>query len=1533
MLNPDIRDQAYQFFIEEAPELLQIIESGLLTLKEERNKQTVHEIMRAAHSIKGGAASVELDQIKTLAHRLEDIFKALYDDSVEIDTELETLLLQGYDCLRNPLEEQMTTGGYDGEAAIAYAEPVWQKIEAHLGDSLANAEQYIPSSADLGVDIVSSLFEVDVTQGIEQLAKVAEHPNDYDIMAELQTQMEVFGGFAEMLGLPGFGEITEATLKAVELNPDKAHYILQLSLVDLIGAREQVLEKGDRTSGGSPSTALLGFTTKEEKTVENDNNTASDWDDANILSFDSLFEPTPVDDVTEESGWTEIDTLTSPHLAASFNASPPVEAPSEVTEEFPALDDVFGEPIDFDTTDNQVSETPTDHPDLDDIFGSDIPPLEDVFNIESETEEIAEAAANNINIAPPSPELEEVFNIGLETEEIAEEQQNELNIVPPSPELEEVFNIGLETEEIAEEQQNELNIAPPSPELEEVFNIDLETEEISEEQANELNIIPPSPELEEVFNIDLKTEEISEEKANELNIVPSSPDLEEVFNIDLKTEEISEEQQNELNIIPSSPDLEEVFGASHTENLPLEEVLTPDNREETPEESSHPNLENVFGVISDDVDDQLFDIKNENTLPSETADPSLDEIFGVNGSVVDQDNEVTESLKNRLIDTEAKTMEDVLAADDLGDNQDLFTIPADPQETDLSDLSEDDIHKSSESSQFIDPGIPTLEDLFEVAGFEDDDNIFTIPEETEEVNTSPTAKNGANDSTDHDLSQLIDSEVPSLEDIFKAVRPKENDQSFPIPEKTTSETPQESENIVSDTPSLDEVFGSVMEVENIFDSLPTVKDTELSPSVKPQSQKQKKNQSKPKVSPPSPPSSRSKNSSQSKEKVKPKAVNTPSNLSIKVDFERLERMNNLVGELMINRNSLSLQNDQMQGSVKSLLNRFATFQTMIGKLQELSDQMLIAPEKLDSKRVNPTQLPDISRGLTNFDSLEMDTYNTLYSLLGILLEEMIQLEESVDDVVLFARTSNRTLEQQRQMLTNLRDELMWARMLPLGEVLNRFPRLLRDLSANYGKTVRLKLTGTGVLVDKAALEKLYDPLLHLVRNGFDHGIESPEDRKKMGKPEEGQIEIRAYHQGNQTIVEVCDDGKGLDYEKIKEKAIKTKIITEQQAAVMPKERIQNLIFEPAFSTAAQVSELSGRGVGLDVVRSQLQALKGTVNVTSKEGRGTIFTLKLPLTLTIAKLLVCQVTYENNNSRVSVAFPSDTIEEILVPEEKQLKASGNKRFLLWQNQIIPIYPVKDLLQYNCPLPESFADKGLKVTAPDEWGLPLLLLRRGQQLYAVEVSRLETEQELVIKPFGNAISAPNYTYGCTILGDGQLVPVVNGANLIEQFVDPDYGTTLSPTTTADSEGLSTPSVDNFEPQVMMTQAPLMLVVDDSAALRRTLALTLEKAGYRVVQARDGREALDQLQHTSGINMVICDVEMPNMNGFEFLGQRRRNPDMMKVPVAMLTSRSNDKHRQLAMTLGASAYFTKPYIEQQFLTSVANILKEKPAVTVTS
>jgi chemotaxis family two-component system sensor histidine kinase/response regulator PixL len=622
----------------------------------------------------------------------------------------------------------------------------------------------------------------------------------------------------------------------------------------------------------------------------------------------------------------------------------------------------------------------------------------------------------------------------------------------------------------------------------------------------------------------------------------------------------------------------------------------------------------------------------------------------------------------------------------------------------------------------------------------------------------------------------------------------------------------------------------------------------------------------------------------------------------------------------------------LQGTLRELLNRFSRFQSLANQLQQFSDQTIVASERQrlrsDSSpnEVRPapfspntlkTPSPsDFSSTTVEFDSLEIDSYGLLHAQLQSILEEVVQLEEAVDDVALYVRQSTQMLNQQRPTLTYLQDEITWARMVPIGEVLNRFPRMLRDLSATYGKPVELKLVGTDVLVDRAILEKLYDPLLHLIRNAFDHGIEPPATRQHQGKLEQGTIEIRTYHRGNQTIIEVRDDGQGLNLDRIRSRIYELGWLTPDQLAVTSPTQLFDFIFEPGFSTARRVSKLSGRGVGLDVVRSQLKAVKGTVSVETAPGRGTTFTLRLPLMLTITKLVICAA------SSATLALSVEHIEEILTPKSDQTREYGNQRFLFWQQQIIPVYRLTDLLDYRCPLPETVASKALlSVASPRNWAAPMLVFRKDQQVFALEVDQVITEQELVIKPFSTTIASPSYTYGCTILADGSLVPVIDAIALLATVVSP----ATSPTT--ESEVPPSPRLSAALPMaatpLKTVQSPTILVVDDAATLRRSLAISLERAGFRVVQARDGQEAIDQLQQRSSIRLVICDLEMPNMNGFEFLNYRRQNSQLAEIPVAILTSRSNEKHRWLATQLGATAYFTKPYLEQDFLDAIADLV----------
>ncbi len=632
--------------------------------------------------------------------------------------------------------------------------------------------------------------------------------------------------------------------------------------------------------------------------------------------------------------------------------------------------------------------------------------------------------------------------------------------------------------------------------------------------------------------------------------------------------------------------------------------------------------------------------------------------------------------------------------------------------------------------------------------------------------------------------------------------------------------------------------------------------------------------------------------------------------SIRVDFLRLERLNNLVGELVTQENGALLQSQQLQEKLKRLQQRFFHFEGVSKNLQTWMDQSLQSDVKSQRPELyrpsQGTQNPDLA-SVADFDPLQMDSYSGLYTLLQEALEEIAQMGESIGDMTLITQNAQQIQRKKQQTLKQVRNDLLWARMIPIGDILNRFPRMVRDLAIKHKKEVNFKQSGATTLVDKIILERLYDPLVHLIRNAFDHGAESAAERIAQGKSAEATIEIRAYHRGNQTFIEVRDDGQGIDPEKIRAAAIAQNLLTPAVAATTSKEQLYQCLFEPNFSTAAQVSDLSGRGMGMSAVLNQVQTLKGNIAIASELGQGTTFTISLPLTLTIAKLLVFSVdTY-------CMAIPVDTLLAIVAAEDKDIQTIQGQQFYRTQEQLIPLYP-PSAFSHHYPLPRGFSEKTQVMSLPQEGKVPLLLISNGKEIVALEVDQILDEQELVIKPFGQAGTPPKYLYGCAILGDGALVPVIDGSVLLSMWRDPmDSNLILQP----QAPKLTTLRSTNQNVQTI-------LVVDDSLTTRQNVTLTLQKFGYQVIQAIDGKEALDKLRQEPNIKAVFSDVEMPTMNGFEFLSACRKTYPASSLPVIMLTSRSSDKHRGIAKLLGANHYLTKPYLEQDLLKSLQTCLE---------
>ena len=683
----------------------------------------------------------------------------------------------------------------------------------------------------------------------------------------------------------------------------------------------------------------------------------------------------------------------------------------------------------------------------------------------------------------------------------------------------------------------------------------------------------------------------------------------------------------------------------------------------------------------------------------------------------------------------------------------------------------------------------------------------------------------------------------------------------------------------------------------------------------------------------SPPNKEQTNQEEATEAVLHPADSSQLPLGVRVDINRLDIINNLVGELVTQDNSFLLQTQYNKATLDSLKRWFNRFNKLANKLQYLKDDDFYNNQ-------------EIKLGDSGFFNDHTST-----SPAQTIVEEIAQLGEVIQDLELLHRQNQQIIKKRQQTLKQVQNNLLQARMLSVGELLNRFSRTIRDLSAKEKKQVKLDLIGKNTLIEKAILEKLYDPLVHLVRNAFDHGIESPELRKLSGKSLQGTITIRAYKRGNYTYIEVQDDGQGIDLEKIRSAAVEKKLIDRNEAARMSKSQLYNLLFTPGFSLSQHISELSGRGMGLEAMLLQVEALKGSVTVRSELGKGTTFTLRLPWTLTITKLLVFRV--KGN----LLAIPVDTITTIVSATAEDLKGFDRlqgRQVYHWQGKIVPIvqpifsayhYPSSSLtstaLTVSLPLRyrQRTAPRLNHLQAQQPSGkVMLLLVSQGADTIALKIDQMLMEQDLVIKPFDKALTAPSYFYGCTILGDGRLVPVVDGPALVERVLSAEFSsnTTASPKAELRQEPpLETSTSSHKKQQVTIGKAgqikstprltlPTILVVDDSLTTRQTICSTLQKAGYPVVQAQNGADAIAQLQQHPQIQGVICDVEMPQMNGFEFLRSCRKQFSKDELPVLMLTSRTSERYRQLAKQLGANSYLTKPYLAQELLTTLGNCLK---------
>lgn len=607
-------------------------------------------------------------------------------------------------------------------------------------------------------------------------------------------------------------------------------------------------------------------------------------------------------------------------------------------------------------------------------------------------------------------------------------------------------------------------------------------------------------------------------------------------------------------------------------------------------------------------------------------------------------------------------------------------------------------------------------------------------------------------------------------------------------------------------------------------------------------------------------------------------------LNLRIPVSRLDRINNTIGELFISYERLSLYQEQLQQVDRTLKQRADRLNPLSEEVQDIYDKLVISPV-IDTA----TSAPSLSN-LDQLRSLQSADATKIHTTLQDLQELMVQVQEARSDVELLNDEFREALAQLRHQLDDLRSDVTETRLVRFGVLASQFVAAQQSFSQRYNKSVELVIVGKETPIDRVILEQLKIPLLHLFRNAFAHGIETPEERQLQAKSPTAQITLSANIIGNQMIITLADDGRGIDIQAIHQKAIELGMC-DRQSNSLAREEILEFLFQPGFSTASSVTSISGRGLGLDIVRLQVQRVHGKVEIKSNQGQGTRLTITIPLTLNILPLLLCRCQQQ------TLAIPASKVKEVIALSDYTENLCHATRFT-WRDRPAMLYSLIHLLPYSQPgivppLVQLNCDLGVVLEIDD-------------QVVVLAVNSLLGERELVLKPFDPTVKIPAYILGGTVLGTGEVVPVLS----------PEHFGTLTNVDRAKAQHSTKALPDQAKAKI--------LIVDDAIAFRRILERLLTNAGYQVVQCRNGKEALEQLNSPAlEFNLVISDIEMPQIDGFELLKKIRSHPNWHSLSVVMLTSRENQFHRQIADDLGATAYFTKPFGVDELLDAIANLI----------
>jgi len=603
---------------------------------------------------------------------------------------------------------------------------------------------------------------------------------------------------------------------------------------------------------------------------------------------------------------------------------------------------------------------------------------------------------------------------------------------------------------------------------------------------------------------------------------------------------------------------------------------------------------------------------------------------------------------------------------------------------------------------------------------------------------------------------------------------------------------------------------------------------------------------------------------------------------LRVNAEMIDRFVNEAGELSIARSRIEGEMAAFKRALGDLTDNITRMRTQLREIEIAAESQMQSTIKAKEES-----------GET-FDPLEFDRFSRMQELTRFLAE-------SLGDVITLHQGLQKNLDEtelaihaQARLNRELQQGLMGVRLVPLGNLADRFYRVVRQTAKELDKKANLEFKGTRTELDRSVLEKITAPFEHLLRNAIAHGIEKPADRLAAGKAEIGEISIDAVQRGNEVVLTVADDGGGLDFARIREKAVHAGLLAPD--VELPEPQLAQFIFMSGFSTASEVNQIAGRGVGMDVVKNEITSLGGRVEIASTPGRGATFTITLPLTLAVTQAVMLRA------GPAIYAVPTVMVEQVQELKADSYAEVAAKGEVEWKGNRYALRSLLPLLgEIDTPTPAR--------------QIPVLLLKSGVQRGAIRVDEIIGNREVVVKTIGPQLSRLAGIAGATVLGNGQVVLILNPVQLVHRE-------------TPIGVEVSHPAPKAPEPAFMAEQksgAPLVMVVDDSLTVRKITSRMLAREGYEVAAAKDGVDALQQLQDMKP-DCILLDVEMPRMDGFEFARNVRADEGTKGIPIIMITSRTADKHRNRAVEIGVNEYMGKPYQEDQLLALIKRYTAER-------